>query len=70
MSSITNGATLETSAALPATFDASGYTALTYTVVGEILNVGDLGQTFTLITQQPLGDSYPTKKKEIGRAHV
>ena len=50
------GATLaiSTVSTPPATFDAAGYAALSYTVVGEITNIGDFGKEYALVTHQPL----------------
>jgi len=61
--STTNGATLGTSATLPSSFDATGYNALTFTAIGQILNVGDIGKVYNMVTHQPLDNAYPTKKK-------
>lgn len=41
-------------AGAPATFDEAGYSALTYTEVGEITNIGEFGKEFALVTHQPL----------------
>jgi hypothetical protein len=38
------GATLHISAATPATFDQAGYSALSYTKVGQIESIGDFGR--------------------------
>ena len=49
------GAELAIAAAgTPATFDEAGYSALTYTIVGEITNIGEFGKEFALVTHQPL----------------
>ena len=41
------GTTLKVSASTPATFDATGYNALTMTVVGEVSDLGEFGREFT-----------------------
>lgn len=38
----------------PTTFDEAGYEARTYTVVGEVTNIGEFGKEFALVTHQPL----------------
>lgn len=50
------GATLAiaTTAGAPATIDQAGYAAKTYTVVGEITNIGEFGREYALVTHQPL----------------
>ena len=48
------GTTLAISAASPATFDATGYAALTYTEVGAVSNVGTFGAAFAKVEFQPL----------------
>lgn len=49
------GSTLKISAALPATYDAAGFTALSYTAVSEITDMGSLGKDFSLISHNPVG---------------
>jgi len=58
-----NGTTIGTSAALPATFNAAGYAALTFTNIGEVLDIGELAKTYNLITHQAVGRNYPEKIK-------
>lgn len=48
------GTTLAISAGVPATQDAAGFLALTYTVIGEIEKLGPLGPTFQKVEFQPL----------------
>lgn len=57
------GSTLKISAATPATFDAAGYAALTFTAVGEITNFGELGRVYALVTHNPVGNRGTVKKK-------
>lgn len=55
MGSITAAGTkLAISAAAPATEDASGYAALTYTVIGGIEKIGAIGATTNKVEFQPL----------------
>jgi len=59
-----NGATIGISATLPATYNAAGYAALTFTNIGEVLDIGgELGKVFNEITHQTLGRAYPVKIK-------
>lgn len=57
------GATLAISNAIPATYDAAGYGALTYTNVGEITNIGEFGKEFALVTHLPLSSRGVAKRK-------
>lgn len=53
-SSTAAGSTLAISAGNPATDDAAGYAALTYTEIGQIDKIGALGATFAKVDFQPL----------------
>lgn len=48
------GTGLAFSAAAPATADAAGYTALTFTEVGNVEKIGSFGATFAKVEFQPL----------------
>ena len=48
------GSTIKLSASAPATFDASGYNALSYTTVGEASDLGEFGREFALVTHMPV----------------
>lgn len=48
------GAALAISAGVPATQDAAGYAALTYTDVGNVEKIGTIGSTFAKVEFQPL----------------
>lgn len=50
------GSTLALSAAAPATIDAAGFGALTYTTVGEITDLGEVGKEYNVVNHSPLGD--------------
>lgn len=50
------GTTIGISAALPATYDAAGFGALTYTPIGEVSDIGSLGREYSLVTHNPVGD--------------
>ncbi len=49
------GTTLKVSANAPATFNVAGYSALTFTAVGEITDLGEFGREFALVTHNPVG---------------
>ena len=57
------GTTLKMSAAQPATYDGTGYAALTYTTIGEVTNLGEIGREYNLVTHQPLASRGTIKKK-------
>lgn len=59
----TAGTTLGLSASAPATYNAAGFAALTFTNVGEIKNLGEFGKTFALITSSVLSRRGDRKKK-------
>jgi hypothetical protein len=48
------GAALAMSVATPATFDAAGYAALTFTEIGQLEKIGTIGSTFAKVEFQPL----------------
>jgi len=54
---------LSISAGVPATFDAAGYAALAFTVVGEITNLGEFGREFNLVTHNPVATRGTQKLK-------
>ena len=57
------GTIFKVSAATPASFDATGYVALTYTPVGEITDLGEFGREYSLVTHQPVGSRGTQKFK-------
>ena len=57
------GTTLKVSASTPATFDSTGYNALSYTTVGEVVNVGEFGRVYNLVTHNPVASRGTVKKK-------
>lgn len=57
------GATLAVSASLPATYDAAGYAALTYTTVGEVESFGNHGATSVVTTHLPVATGVTAKVK-------
>ncbi|ABD25104.1 hypothetical protein Saro_0657 [Novosphingobium aromaticivorans DSM 12444] len=59
----TAGSTISLSAGVPATFNTAGYSALTYTIVGEVTDLGEFGREYALITHNPIGSRGTVKKK-------
>lgn len=57
------GTTIALSAAAPATYDQAGFDALTYTTIGEAIDLGSFGKEFNLVTYNPLGDRKTRKFK-------
>jgi hypothetical protein len=58
-----SGAQLSLSATLPATYDNAGYTALSWTQIGEIENFGNHGTTAGVQTFTPVGSAVMEKYK-------
>jgi len=63
MTDLVNGTTLDVSAALPASFNAAGYNALTFVTVGNIIDMGEIGKAYNAIAHQVVGKRYPEKLK-------
>lgn len=57
------GTTLEVSASLPASYDGTGFAALTFTEVGEITDMGEYGRQYNLVTHNPLNNRRTVKRK-------
>lgn len=57
------GSTLSISSTLPATYDAAGYDALTWLVVGEVTDIGEFGAEYNLVTHTPVGSRQVKKYK-------
>lgn len=57
------GTTISISAAAPATFDATGYAALTFSTIGEITDGGSHGRTYAEVTHQPISSRATRKFK-------
>lgn len=57
------GTTFALSAEVPETFDAAGYSSLTYTDVGEVTNIPEYGGSYQLVTHEPLGSRAVVKRK-------
>lgn len=59
----TAGSTFKVSATAPATYDAAGYAALTWTAVGEITDLGEFGREYALVTHNPINTRITQKFK-------
>lgn len=59
----TAGTTIAVSASAPATYDSSGYDALSFTTVGEVTNLGSFGREYALVTHNPIGTRATQKYK-------
>ena len=57
------GASVAICASLPATHNAAGFNALSFTTVGEITNLPEFGRKFALITHKPLATRATRKLK-------
>lgn len=57
------GSVIALSAGTPATFDATGYAALTFTDLGEVTDLGEFGREYALVTHNPVGSRGTVKKK-------
>lgn len=57
------GTTVRASAALPATYDGAGYVALTYTLIGEVVDAGEYGRKYEIIKHNPLNTRETFKRK-------
>jgi hypothetical protein len=57
------GSTLKISASQPATYDVTGYDALTPTLIGEVTDLGEFGRVYNLVTHNPLDTRATVKKK-------
>lgn len=61
----TAGTVLSLTATTPATYDEAGFTGvgMTYTDVGEIVDMGSWGREYNLVTHNPIGDRRTVKLK-------
>lgn len=50
------GTTMSVSASLPATYDAAGFGALSYTAIAEVTDMGQVGKVYTKVTHNPVAD--------------
>lgn len=59
----TAGTVISVSASDPATYDAAGYMALSYTAIGEVTDLGEFGREYALVTHNPIGSRGTQKFK-------
>ncbi len=57
------GTTLSVATGAPATFDAAGFEANTYSLVGEVTSVPSHGAEYALVTHNPIADRVTRKLK-------
>jgi len=57
------GTTIGIVAGAPATYDATGYTALTFVPIGEVTDLGEFGREYALVTHNPVANRGTVKKK-------
>lgn len=48
------GSSISISAALPATYNQAGFSALSFTEVAEVVDMGEIGKAFNLVTHNPV----------------
>lgn len=47
----------------PATYDSTGYAALTFVTIGEVTDIPDFGREFEMVTHKPISSRGTVKKK-------
>ena len=57
------GSTLSIATGSPTTYDGAGFAALTYVVVGEVVDIGELGKEYAVVNHNPVGTRYTKKFK-------
>lgn len=61
---INTGTTVGISATLPATFDSGGYAVPVITLIGEIVDVGEVAKAWATIAHQSITRTFPQKMKD------
>lgn len=61
---INTGVTIEVSATLPATYDDTGYEALSWTGCGEVVDVSEIAKAWAVVSHQAVTRAYPEKIKD------
>lgn len=59
----TAGTTIGISATLPATENQAGYAALTFTLIGEVTDLGEYGKEYATVTHNPIASRKTIKRK-------
>ena len=57
------GTSIGITSGAPASYNASGYGALTFTTIGEVTDLGEFGREYNLITHNPIGTRGTVKLK-------
>jgi len=57
------GTTISVVDSNPATYDQAGFEALTYSLIGEVTDLGEFGREYSAVTHKPLGDRRTVKRK-------
>lgn len=57
------GTTIGIVAGDPASYDSTGFEALTFDTIGEVTDLGEFGREYSLVTHNPLGDRQTVKRK-------
>lgn len=63
MPTVSNGASLAVSQALPATIDAAGFGALAYTPIRGARTVGDIGKQYQVVADNTIGLPRPVQRR-------
>lgn len=64
---VNTGTTVGLSATLPTTYDdnvTTGYASLTFTGIGEVVDIGEIAKAFAVVAHQTVGRAYPQKLKD------
>ena len=59
----TAGSTLGISTTAPATYDDTGFSALSFDLIADITELGEFGRTYNLVTHNPIADRRTVKRK-------
>jgi hypothetical protein len=57
------GSSISISSGTPATYDAAGFNALTWKIIGEVTDIGEFGKEFNLVTHMPVASRQVKKLK-------
>ena len=57
------GTTIGIASDAPGSYDATGFEALTFDMIGEVTDLGEFGREYSLVTHNPLGDRQTVKRK-------
>lgn len=57
------GTTIGITADQPATYDNTGFEALSFDLIGEVTDLGEFGREYSLVTHNPLGSRQTVKRK-------